>query len=123
MSAFSDHLAAPLGLGALADSPHAGAAGGAACGDLIRVAVRLERDRVAEVGFDAEGCGALTAAGSALVELVERAPLLEAALITPRDLSAALGGLSPAKQHVAELAADALHRALGSAAKDGAARL
>ena len=41
---FEDHLTAPRGLGALAGWPHAGAAGGAACGDLVRVAVRVEGD-------------------------------------------------------------------------------
>src|SRR3712207_6916104 len=41
-----DHLIAPRGLGALAGAPHAGAAGGGACGDLIRIAVRVERNRV-----------------------------------------------------------------------------
>ena len=69
---FEDHLTAPRGLGALRNSPHSGAAGGAACGDLVRVAVRVEEDRVVEAGFDAEGCGAARAAGSAVVELVER---------------------------------------------------
>jgi tRNA-uridine 2-sulfurtransferase len=34
-----------------------------------------------------------------------------------------LGGLVPPKRHAAELAADALHRALGAAAKDGAVRM
>jgi tRNA-uridine 2-sulfurtransferase len=120
---FEDHLTAPRGLGALADWPHAGAAGGAACGDLVRVAVRLEGDRVAEAGFDAEGCGAARAAGSAVVELVEQQPLLAAARVTPDDVADALGGLIPPKRHAAELAADALHRALGAAAKAGAARL
>jgi tRNA-specific 2-thiouridylase len=120
---FEDHLTAPRGLGALADWPHAGAAGGAACGDLVRVSVRVEGDRVAEAGFDAEGCGAARAAGSAVVELIEGRPLLEAARVTTDDVAAALGGLIPPKRHAAELAADALHRALGAAAKSGAARL
>jgi tRNA-uridine 2-sulfurtransferase len=120
---FEDHLAAPRGLGALADWPHAGAAGGAACGDLVRVAVRVEGDRVAEAGFDADGCGAVRAAGSAVVELVEGKPFLEAALTTPDDVADALGGLIPSKRHAAELAADALHRALGAVAKAGAAEL
>ena len=92
---FEDHLTAPRGLGALAGWPHAGAAGGAACGDLVRVAVRVEGDRVAEAGFDAEGCGAARAAGSAVVELVEGRPLLDAARVTPDDVAAALGGLIP----------------------------
>ncbi|HEX3278527.1 MAG TPA: tRNA 2-thiouridine(34) synthase MnmA [Thermoleophilaceae bacterium] len=113
---FEDHLSAPRGLGALRDWPHSGAAGGAACGDLIRVAVRLDGDRIAEAGFDAEGCGAARAAGSAAVELVERQPLIGAASVGPDEISQALGGLIPAKRHAAELAADALHRALGAAA-------
>jgi tRNA-specific 2-thiouridylase len=117
---FEQHLEAPRGRGALSDAPHSGAAGGAACGDLIRVAVRVEGGRVAEAGFDASGCGAVQAAGSAVVELVEGAPLLEAARLDPARVSDALGGLSPAKRHAADLAADAFHRALGAAARDGA---
>jgi tRNA-specific 2-thiouridylase len=117
---FADHLNAPRGLGALADGPHSGAAGGAACGDLVRVAVRVEGDAIVEAGFDAKGCGAARAAGSAVVELVEGGPFLEAARVTPDDVASALGGLIPARRHAAVLAADALHRALGAAAKDGA---
>jgi tRNA-specific 2-thiouridylase len=120
---FDDHLNAPRGLGALADSPYSGAAGGAACGDLVRVAVRVDRGRIVEAGFDAEGCGAARAAGSAVVELVERKHFLHAARVTPELVSDALGGLIPPKRHAATLAADALHRALGSAAKDGAVSL
>jgi tRNA-specific 2-thiouridylase len=118
---FEDHLWAPRGLGALSGSRHAGAAGGAACGDLVRVAVRVEGERVVEAGFDAEGCGAARAAGSAVVELVEGARFLAAAGVTPDDVADALGGLVPPKRHAAVLAADALHRALGAAARDGAA--
>jgi tRNA-specific 2-thiouridylase len=120
---FEDHLSAPRGLGALAGWPHSGAAGGAACGDLVRVAVRVEGERVVEAGFDAEGCGAACAAGSAVVELVEGRSFLEGARLTADDVSAALGGLSPPKRHAAELAADALHRALGAAAKDAPLRI
>jgi tRNA-specific 2-thiouridylase len=123
MRSFADHLDAPSGRGALKDSPHTGAAGGAACGDVVRISLRIEGERVAQVGFDAEGCGAVTAASSAVVELVEGGPFLEAARIGPGDVAEALGGLTPPKRHAAELAADALHRALGKAAKDGAARL
>ena len=122
MRSFADHLNAPTGLGALKDSPHTGAAGGAACGDLVRISLRVEGDRVAEVGFDAEGCGALTAAASAAVELTEGGTFLAACRVGAGDVAAALDGLTPSKRHAAELAVDALHRALGKAAKDGAQR-
>ena len=120
---FADHLDSPTGLGVLADAPHAGVAGGAPCGDLVRVTVRVEADRVIQAGFDAEGCGALTAAGSAVVELVEGGTFLEAASVGPEDIEAALGGLVPSKRHAAELAADALHRSLGALARAGVPKL
>jgi tRNA-uridine 2-sulfurtransferase len=118
-----DHLTTPRGLGVLADWPHSGAAGGAACGDLVRVSVRVQGERIVEAGFDADGCGATQAAGSAVVELIEGRPFLAAARMTPDDVAGALGGLIPPKRHAAELAADALHRALGAAAKDPASGL
>jgi tRNA-specific 2-thiouridylase len=120
---FESHLIDPRGLGVLPDWPHAGAAGGAACGDLIRIAVRVEGERVVQAGFDVEGCGAARAAGSAVVELVEGAPFLDAARITIDDVSEALGGLVAPKRHAAQLAADALHRALGAGARAGAPRI
>jgi len=122
-STLRDHLESPRGQGALARAPHTGAAGGARCGDLIRVSVRVEGDRVVEAGFQSSGCAAARAAGSAVVELVEGAPLLDAALVSPAAIAAELGGLSAVAAHAGELAADALHRALGLAARDGAARL
>src|SRR3954447_23621799 len=120
---FEEHLEAPTGEGALADVPHSGAAGGAACGDLVRIAVRVEGDRVADAGFDASGCGAARAAASAAVELVCGSPLTAAPRVSSEAISAELGGLSPGKFHAAALAADALHTALGAAARDGAPRL
>jgi len=118
-----DHLAAPRGRGGLARSPFTGAAGGAACGDLIRVSVAVSGDVVAESAFEARGCAAAQAAGSAVVELTQGRPVLEAALLTPAAIAVELGGLSPSSMHAAELAADALHRALGLAARDNRVRV
>jgi tRNA-specific 2-thiouridylase len=118
------HLERPLGRGHMPDDAFTGAAGGAACGDLIRISIALDPDSVngaiRDVGFDASGCGALVAAGSAVVAMVRDLPLLSAAKIGAREVTEELGGLIPAKRHAAELAADALHRALGSAARNGA---
>jgi tRNA-specific 2-thiouridylase len=51
------------------------------------------------------------------VSLLRGGSLLDAARIGARQIAAELGGLIAPKQHAAELAADALHRALGSAAR------
>jgi tRNA-uridine 2-sulfurtransferase len=119
---FEEHLLHPVGRGRV--PVHDGAAGGAACGDLVRIGVVVQGDRVADAGFEASGCGAAIAAGSAAVELVRGAGVLDAARVGTYAISDALGGLSPGKLHAAELAAEALARALGRAvAADGAAAI
>jgi tRNA-specific 2-thiouridylase len=122
--ALAQHLEAPLGRGHAPERAFTGAAGGAACGDLIRVSLALDPDssdgRIDDAGFDASGCGASIAAGSAVVALVHGAPLLEAAKVGVEEITRELGGLSAAKRHAAELAADALHRSLGAAVRASA---
>jgi tRNA-specific 2-thiouridylase len=98
---------------------YSGAAGGASCGDLVRVSLGIEGGRVAAACFDADGCGSTIAAGAVVAELAEGASVLEAARIGPPEISATLGGLSPQGRHAADLAADALHRALGAIASSG----
>jgi tRNA-uridine 2-sulfurtransferase len=93
-----------------------GAAGGAACGDLSRLSLVLDDGCIAAVTFDAEGCGATRAATAAVAEMVDGETVLEAARIGIDEVDDAVGGLTPAKRHAAQLAADALHRALASAA-------
>ena len=96
-----------------------GAAGGAPCGDLIRLSVVIERGVIATVAFDADGCAAATAAAAAVAEAAEGETVLSAATIGPEGIAAALGGLSPQGRHAADLATDALHRALSAAASSG----
>jgi len=112
---FEDHLRRPRGQGDVPQGAHCGVAGGAACGDLVRIAIRVEGDRVVEATFAASGCGAASAAASAAVELAAGAPVLSAAKIGTGAVADELGGLSAGKIHAAELAADALARALGGA--------
>src|SRR4051794_9828534 len=119
--AFAEHLEHPVARGVTPADAAVAAAGGAACGDLVRIALRVEGDRVADAGFDASGCGAAVAAGSAAVALVRGRPLLEAARVGAHAIADELGGLSPGKFHAADLAADALARALGTAAAQRAA--
>jgi len=114
-SAFEHHLTSPQGRGTLPPGGATVTVGGGACCDRIRFSIALDGDAVAAAGFDAEGCGAASAAASAAVTLVRGRTLLDAARIGAAELAAELGGLSPAKLHAAELAADALARALGAA--------
>src|SRR5205085_11323586 len=112
-----EHLNAPCHRGPEPPGAYSGAAGGAACGDLVRISIAVRDDRVAAAAFDATGCAAALAAGSAAASLVDGTPVLDAARVGPRAIAEELGGLTPAKFHAAELAADALARALGAAVR------
>ena len=113
---FEQYLEDRSRLGPAPDGAFTGAAGGAACGDLARISLVLEGGVVADATFDAEGCGATRAATAAAVDLVCGEGALRAARVGTDEVDAAIGGLTPAKRHAAQLAADALHRALASAA-------
>jgi tRNA-specific 2-thiouridylase len=98
------------------DDAFSGAAGGAACGDLSRLSLTVADGRISSVTFDTEGCGATRAATAALVETIEGGTVLEAAKLSIDGAERLLGGLDPAKRHAAQLATDALHRALSAVA-------
>lgn len=113
---FEHYLRDEARIGPVPDRAFTGAAGGAACGDLARVSVVIGEGRIAAVTFGAEGCGATRAATAAAAEMVDGEAVIDAARIGADEVDEAVGGLTPAKRHAAQLAADALHRALASAA-------
>jgi tRNA-specific 2-thiouridylase len=113
---FEHYLRDDTRLGPVPEAGFTGAAGGAACGDLSRLSLVIADGRIGAITFDAEGCGAMRAATAAVSELVDGETVLAAARIGTDEVEEAVGGLTPAKRHAAQLAADALHRALASAA-------
>jgi nitrogen fixation NifU-like protein len=78
------------------------------CGDVMRLAVRLESGRIAEARFKTQGCVAAIAAGSVLTDLLEGKSPLEAGSISAGEISDALGGLPSASMHAAQLGRDAV---------------
>ncbi|HWD85741.1 MAG TPA: tRNA 2-thiouridine(34) synthase MnmA [Solirubrobacteraceae bacterium] len=116
--AFEHHLTSPQGRGHVPAGAFTAHVGGGACCDTVTISLATDGQRITGAGFDAHGCGAATAAGSAAVALVRGRSLLEAARVGPAEIAGELGGLSPGKLHAAEVAADALARALGAAARD-----
>ncbi|HEY6730697.1 MAG TPA: tRNA 2-thiouridine(34) synthase MnmA [Solirubrobacterales bacterium] len=109
---FEHYLRDESRFGPVSNGAFTGAAGGAACGDLSRISFAVTDGRIGAVSVDTEGCGATKAATAAVAELIDDEPVLAAALIDIDTVDAAIGGLTPAKRHAAQLATDALHRAL-----------
>ena len=116
---FEEYLADGSRRGPAPDGSFSGSAGGAPCGDLVRLSLLVSDGRVGRVSLDHEGCAATAAAAAAAAELAEGAPVLDAARIGPDEIAAELGGLGQSHRHAAVLAADALHRALSALAGSG----
>ncbi len=83
-----------------------------ACGDVLRLTLKVNSGRIAEIRFKAKGCVPSMACGSALTELVLGRTLEETHLLRRETLIAAVGGLPQASTHAAQLALDALAAAL-----------
>jgi tRNA-specific 2-thiouridylase len=117
--ALEHYLADRSRVGPAIDGGATGAAGGAPCGDLVRISLVAAGGTVERVTVDAEGCAPSRAAAAAVAELVEGASVLDAARLSPVEVAAELGGLADTHLHSAELAADALHRAITELAATG----
>jgi len=107
-----DHFQNPRNAGVLDDATATVSVENPVCGDILELSVRLEAGRIAESRFRTRGCVTAVACSSLLTEWLCGKTSAEAGAITPDALSEALGGLSPATFHAAQLARDAVRELL-----------
>ncbi len=103
-----DHFRNPRNSGDLPDATAIVEVTNPVCGDVLRLAVRMEAGRITAARFKTQGCVASMASSSVLTELLTGKSPADARRITPEEISAALGGLPPATFHAAQLCADAI---------------
>jgi nitrogen fixation NifU-like protein len=82
------------------------------CGDTMEIYLRLDGKKIQEVTFMTDGCGPTVACGSKLTTMVQGRSLADADEILPEDLLEALDGLPEEHVHCADLAVNALRKAL-----------
>ncbi len=78
------------------------------CGDIMKLAVKVNENRIEDVRFRTRGCVASIAAGSCLSELIKGRSLSEARALKREQLVEAMGGLPNASIHASHLAMDVL---------------
>lgn len=84
-----------------------------ACGDVLKLTLKIAGGVISEIRFLAKGCVPAIACASALTELVKGKPVAAARSLRRQELLDALGGVPPASTHAADLALDALNSLLG----------
>jgi len=107
-----DHFQNPRNAGDVSDADAVAEIENPACGDVLRLSLKINSGRVAEIRFKAKGCVPSMACASALTELVAGRSLDEIRTLKRESLIAAVGGLPQASTHAAQLALDALAAAL-----------
>ena len=111
-----DHFQNPRNVGDVSGADASVEMENPACGDMMRLSLKMEGGHIAEIRFKAKGCVPAMACGSAVTELVRGRSAAEARRLRREDLIAAVGGLPQASAHAAQLALDALSAALDQVA-------
>lgn len=82
------------------------------CGDMFRMFLKIEGDRIVDAKFLSFGCAANIATGDVTVDLIKGKTVDEAEKLQIREIAEALGGLPVIKMHCAVLAYKTLKKAL-----------
>ena len=110
-----DHYENPRNVGKLDDEDvnvGTGMVGAPACGDVMRLQIKVDEDGVIEdAKFKTYGCGSAIASSSLLTEWVKGRSLDQATEIKNKDIADELG-LPPVKIHCSVLAEDAIQAAI-----------
>jgi nitrogen fixation protein NifU and related proteins len=106
-----EHFLDPRNAGLMRDADGSGSDEYAECGDLARFYLRVRDGRLAEVRFQAYGCGPTIAAASVATELVSGRALEDIVVLKAHEIEDALDGLPEDRKHAAEVAAGALRAA------------
>jgi len=107
-----DHLTHPRNTGEMEEPDGVGEAQNPACGDTMRLFIKVKESRITDVKFLTFGCGAAIASSSITTEMIKGKTIDEILTISDRDVMEALGGLPPAKVHCSILAERAIKAAV-----------
>ncbi|MDO8738241.1 Fe-S cluster assembly scaffold protein NifU [Candidatus Deferrimicrobium sp.] len=107
-----DHFMNPRNVGEIDGADGVGEVGNPACGDMMRLYIKIEEGRVRDAKFRTFGCGAAIASSSMLTEMIKGKTVDEARAITNQQVAEALDGLPAVKIHCSVMAEQAVKSAL-----------
>ncbi len=107
-----DHYRNPRNVGKIDNADAVGLAGSLACGDQLKIYLKISNGIVTDAKFQTFGCGSAVASSSILTEMIIGKPVEEVKKITNKDIADQLDGLPPEKMHCSVMGYEALEDAL-----------
>jgi nitrogen fixation NifU-like protein len=112
-----DHFMNPRNVGEIESADGVGEVGNPACGDMMRLYLKIDEGKVVDAKFRTFGCGAAIASSSMLTEMIKGKTVEEARAISNQHVADALDGLPAVKIHCSVMAEQAVKSALDDYAK------
>ena len=107
-----EHFKNPKNVGEIPEADGIGNVGNPVCGDIMRLYIKVENNKIKDAKFKTFGCGAAIATSSMVTEIVKGKTVEDALKISNKAVAEALGGLPPIKMHCSVLAEQALKSAI-----------
>lgn len=107
-----EHFKNPRNQGSIDNPDATGELGNPACGDVMKIYLKIKDNQVEDIKFETLGCAAAIAVSSAMTEIVKGKSLEEAEQVSKDEVVEALGGLPEMKVHCSVLGIDALKKAI-----------
>ncbi len=106
------HFQNPSNMGKMKNPDAMAEVGNLQCGDIMKLYIKVKDNKIKDISFETMGCVAAISTSSMITEMAKGKTLDKAMKISYNDVAEELGKLPPIKMHCADLAVNALQKAI-----------
>jgi nitrogen fixation NifU-like protein len=106
------HFFNPKYAGKIKDASGVGQVRNSSCGDIMKVYIKVEKNKIKDIKFNTLGCVAAIASSDVACSIAKGKTIKEAKKITDKDILKKVGGLPQIKHHCSLLGTQALKKAI-----------